>query len=139
MKSMRHAVPPSKTINYAANPGANGVAVLYDDLQPQTASLRHEWSTANHFVEVAIFVDQPVTIRHEWAAPNSTNLRAVNDDGAAVAVPPGAYFDKRFRLRAGRNRITILTGTACQTWEVGVQTDEAACVIASDLAALLPQ
>lgn len=139
MQPRRSAVAPSSVVNYLTNPGASGTAVLYDDCNPTAGKVSPDWSTAAHYVEVAMYVDQPVTISHKWAAPGSTTLRSLNDDSSLVAVAPGIYFEKRFRLRAGRNVISVSTGTACQTWEVGVQVDEFGGIIPSDLAVLIPQ
>lgn len=134
MQPRRSAVAPSSVVNYLTNPGASGTAVLYDDLKLGATNATPDWSTAAHAVVVAVFIDKGASIYHQWAAPGSTTLRAIKTD----TIDAGVLFEGRYRLRAGRNRIHISTGTACTTWEVGVEVDEFGGVVPSDLALLTP-
>jgi len=105
-------------ITTVANPGASGTVYLYDESQGGNGAD----TTARDVrrVGVNIYADQVVTVFHELLLPGSAapgTWRAVNGAGDATTI--NTLLDKDYVMKAGKNRIRIVSTTAPTVWECG--------------------
>ena len=102
-------------ITTVANPGLNGTVYLYDESQAGNGA---DVSARDiRRVGVNIYADQVVTVFHEVELPGGTTFRPVN--GAGDATTANTLLDKDYVMKAGKNRIRIVSTTAPTVWECG--------------------
>lgn len=100
-------------IDSPANPGANGTATLYDDVNVSSTE-----GTNKARVKLTLFADQVVTVKVEWSDAAAGTLRQVS----STATTANTLYDQTIRLKPGRNKITIITTTAPTVWQVAAET-----------------
>ena len=102
-------------ITTVANPGLNGTVYLYDESQAGNGAD----TTARDVrrVGVNIYADQVVTVFHELLLPGGTTFHVLNGSGDASSI--NTMMDKDYVMKAGKNRIRIVSTTAPTVWECG--------------------
>lgn len=109
-------------IQAPANPGASATATIVADPGDRAFSGGNNLAR----VRIACYLSHAATLYCKWASKGGT-LRTWNGAGSGETIPATTFFQRDIKLMPGRNQITIVTGTACTTWEVAVDgtTDQA--------------